>query len=856
MSQPKYYHPYTSDNDEKDSDSDSNSSNSSNSSDDSASQQLDDPRYAIIRASGPSFTTVNEQLLYQKKIADNIAPYIPQPQNTIGNSILYKNPKKRIHTTLFSFKSENRDKQIYPTSSDFTIKLPRPFKNVTQIQFVQISYQSFFNFIPDVSGFIDSVLPYLTQRGMDISECLCCLPVANTQNSIAISEVGRVDPLNPSKPFIKLITVRSSRYTNVSLSYEMDYQMNNTPPFNIMSYSEHRTRFRATNSLNHLFNEPGRYVYNYDTRSYILSRTKKIVIDQFYPYSIYTAGIPTENETFVAYYYPVFKQAMISKNDHPFLDLNGNSYASVYIRTIQNFEGISSSYYYDLCKLNLAYLIKYRELHTFKYNLIYQYDWEYDSGMRSYRIVHNALHPSIVADISLYRKESHLNAIHNNGIADIDTYNTQLDTLNQYKSIFTDLETIMNNALTKVGIEYSLIPSAIIGSKTSNIITKNTALMNPNDLIENDIVFNRILNKELIYDNSDRSIYRGAPIDTTTKKELFTFGRINFTDLTQQASDISCNDGTTYDPTYIIHLRNMNRSSVINSTLGTAYSTGYTGVYIKCNDFNELYLIYVYYYLQWATQSKIIDAIALDEQTMTDNYIYNKYGAIFPPSLFDKGIYLRNTGTGKVILNMGNTILRGSSPFQEGCDTNNKCCQLIQQVLLRWYSCLPANYVITTLPWKLGLTVTLDDVISFISTTSGDSITTPFNIFIQMNIERSMNNMAVGTNENYRITNDPVSESNVVLAKILTEGSGLSDTVQAIIQSPAQFFTPMGKLDKLHFTMLLDNLTPISKLFPFDLAFTEWDATIQIDEEIYTLDRDTDLSTVPTVDWAANDRKF
>ena len=116
-----------------------------------------------------------------------------------------------------------------------------------------------------------------------------------------------------------------------------------------------------------------------------------------------------------------------------------------------------------------------------------------------------------------------------------------------------------------------------------------------------------------------------------------------------------------------------------------------------------------------------------------------------------------------------------------------------------------------------------------------------------------MNNMDVAKDEDFSVTQDPVSQPKVVLGKLLTEGSGLTDITQTIIQNPAQFPTPIGKLDRLHFTMYLDNMAPLSKIVPFDVSFTDWDAVIQIDEEIGVLNRDTQLSTVPTVQWA-NDK--
>ena len=117
-------------------------------------------------------------------------------------------------------------------------------------------------------------------------------------------------------------------------------------------------------------------------------------------------------------------------------------------------------------------------------------------------------------------------------------------------------------------------------------------------------------------------------------------------------------------------------------------------------------------------------------------------------------------------------------------------------------------------------------------------------------MEQGLNNMDVAAKENYNITNETTGEHKVVLGKILTEGSGLQDVTQTVVQLPAKFDTPLSTIDHFSFNLLLDTLTPLSRIFPFQLAGSDWDGILQIDEEVGTLDRDTDLAPVPTIAWS------
>ena len=151
MSSSQYYRPYSTEYDEYQSDNNSESDSDSESSTSSSYENTiargtDDPRYAIIRAAGPSLNTPNEQLYYQKGThTQNVgyayndwSPGITNTtvhKDTIGN--FYPSAKTTV-TSLFSVDSANRDINAYPHSTFFTLKTPRTYKNITQIQITNI----------------------------------------------------------------------------------------------------------------------------------------------------------------------------------------------------------------------------------------------------------------------------------------------------------------------------------------------------------------------------------------------------------------------------------------------------------------------------------------------------------------------------------------------------------------------------------------------------------------------------------------------------------------------------------------------------------------------------------------------
>jgi hypothetical protein len=118
--------------------------------------RFEDPRYAIIRAAGPRFNTIKKE--YEYGIGLNSALYEAPNEETYINSVFYKSPKKNIQTSLFSIKSTNRDQSVYQTSANFSIKLPRIYKNVTQVRCVQLTFPFYQNAIMNPSSLTSSTV--------------------------------------------------------------------------------------------------------------------------------------------------------------------------------------------------------------------------------------------------------------------------------------------------------------------------------------------------------------------------------------------------------------------------------------------------------------------------------------------------------------------------------------------------------------------------------------------------------------------------------------------------------------------------------------------------------------------------
>jgi hypothetical protein len=801
MSGVQYYMPYY------DTDDDNETTNTHKSENDTASQyntdtdydsdnlpdsedprirREEDPRYAIIKAAGPSFNTSSEQLQYQ---TSNTSDYMINTKSSdLNNSLLYNVPVTTTQTSLFSIKSSNRDKSVYPYSSNFSLKLPRVYKNITKFQLVQLSFPYFVNAVTDISGFISTVVqiisPYISPSC--ISSCFDILQGQTSFTSFGVYEEGRVN--ENQQPMYLTVSIPPGAYNPPELVKLLNIHSNNTPPFNAISYNDFKQQFLISGDHTILFNEAGDHFHTNLTANPISNPTKHTIISHYFPDNTFTGILNlTEQHAFVTYYYPILKELIASNRGvETYLDTIGYSYEQVTQMVLHHFLGIDNIDYYNLCMANQTLLDRYRRFHTFELRTVNKYIWSYNEAIQQFGVIHNTLHTSLLRDIQNSRNKLYTNELTLQGLNSF-TFKSLNDEYLRYKSIFTHIHSIVS---TNLGNSHG-VTNYGYGDPLPETLAD----------IENNVTSNGITLNGLSNFTSTIGGIGGV---------YGVFPGISFTSAT---------------------------FSTLHSSM-EGYST------LTGNRF--------------ITISSIHGNVAANHHS----YISSKYSGILPDSILTTKSYNNNNAGLPVGLVTNKYFYVSGSPVNNNAtegDCAQICRELIEKELFSYYSCLPVNSIVNNLAYKLGIwNPTSISSISVLSTLGSLGSFGNFNVLIQINTDQSFNNMDIAMNENYKITNETTGQVKYVTGKILTSGLGSNDISQTVIINPILFDGTLGKLDKLSIRLLIDDdaLTPLDAFFPFDLPFTEWDATFQIDEEVAQADKSNIFNIVPSVQIPANMRPF
>jgi len=801
-----YYRPYTSD-DDTDSDSDTSSDS------DSIARGLDDPRYAIIRASGPAFNTLNEQLYYQSRNStlgyaynDSNAWNPPTMPTSHADTIRPMNPGTSApQVNLYSFNSANRDKQNYPYSTFFTIKTPRTYKNITQIKFVNINFPYFLNAIPDASSLYIEIAKYVSSNSnskFTFDNCYACLGNVGTRGMVtsmnggSFTEVGRVNPAAPTKELVHTFTLNAGSYDGPGYASEMEKQMNLTPPFTIISYGEHRQIFMATKTVNHLFNEGGKWYYTITNRSYIQQPTKAQIIADHIPHiTLVDPTNPSERETFVAYFLPILKQCLSAAYDYAFLDLSGTSLTEAQQRVIQSYEGLSSDYYYTLCYANLQLLRSVRPIHTFEYYPINNYDVTYSPATQKIGIIHTNLHPALTKDIQTRHTQHQHQEAAALGYTPAQFGSIQAKSVN-ISAITADLHQQVQKALVYRGVPYGVYSAEELANPTTPLEIRAAI------------------------DNSEEALFAL----TECKERVVTDANITIEQILTNPQELL-------------------PSACLLTRAGSISNPAFQGVQVNCTDFTSLYSTFVNYYSTNTGLAKDIRSVHQRGTAATSDYMNKTYAKALPKTILQDNAYMNNLGTGGLKLHASKTIHYASSPgeidsrdisLEYAYTSPDACCAFMNAALYNFYSCLPSEYLINSPFYKLGFGI--KDILRFYSTNALSISPATYNIYLQLNTEQSLNNMDIANDENYTQSNETTGQCNMVFGKLLTIGSSPGAFTQTIVQVPAIFTpSPLASLDRFSFTFYLDNMVPLYRLFPFQLSGTDWDAIIQIDENVALL---------------------
>lgn len=876
---PAYYRPYDSD-DEDDGKTDQTSDTDSVESENSEFDRFEDPRYAIIKAAGPSFKTLSKQELYSNSgLASSV--YEPATQSTFTNSILYSPPATTTQSSLFSIKSSNRDQNIYPATARFSLKLPRVYRNVSQVRCVQISFPYYQAAIANPSSLHSTLVSYLHTNlpPSTFSSSLACIDTTSATYSFMYKEVGRRNFAEGAsgEPLYLVTEVRDGGYNPDTLVAELNKQMNTTPYFNIIDYATHYALFQTNLTVTHLFNYPNDFTYDPVTNRFTQITQPNEVQALFIP-STYTqfTGPPTNQETFVAYYYPVLKIAMLDPSDQYLLNLNGTSYSTAYKRIVNFFEGFNSDYYYSTCSTNVNFLTKLRRKYTFEYAPIMKYNWYYDVNINRIGVTFNELCTSITNDIVAENANCILSAQSQYGYSQTTFLNLQIKVATD-GAIAEDFYNVINEALAKsLNIPYGLYSKDELATLSTILLTSNPAIspLPADQLVSSSANLLQIAlggppNKPPQPPLPTAPYYPTAP---------YNFGYIMIGDASGlTATLVNQAAGTAipniYTPAYSTAISNLNSYSYVNRYVGNGLLPGYGGANFTdvsqntvlakgiITNFSSLYGNFRNYFNLYSTQLSTISTILGCSNTNLNYYINRKYGTVFPPELLNigalniKGGYLNKIDTSvDVEWFTNNQLCKPSSPFDDLASQEQKdgCRYINNYIFNTFYGPLPPKYVKNLLTFKMGMIgpkyTNVSSLVRHYNFILPYSPLINQNTYLQINTQQTLafNGMDVADDENVTFTNETTGQTKLVLGKILMTGLTFLGVSQTIIQQPALFTPPIGKLDKLEFNMLLDDGVSLADVFPFNYDSTNWDAVFQIDEEVATIDR-SELTEKPTV---------
>jgi hypothetical protein len=774
-----------------------------------------DPRYAIVRTAGPNFDTYDAQMKYMEHTGGS--EYDTGTNITSLEGMRYLNPPKTTVTSLLSIKSSNRDRRVYPSPYYFSIKTPRIYKNVTKFQLVQISFPNNNTAVGSPSTFICSIITALLDLG--VNPCCISTCVENTEaeagsNSLAINEQGRYNDAND--PMLVTLSVPDGNYSNDALANELTLQANNTPPFNIITYEEFKEIFQTTRDVMVLFNEPGEYFYSKITKMKHGYFTKETIMNCYYTQAHLDSFVAiTDRIAFNAYYYPVLKELLATERGKPFLRGSRFDYETIVDLVMNQFLGLDSNVYYDLCSAHRDVLDNFRRYKTFRYKNINQYHWKWNEDNKRFSCIHDRLHQSIQNDIRnqlqhYIQQELTCNELH---AFSYQTMKAEFPSINAiYKHLESNLSSVLANYHFVSGYRYQ---GGVFHSTLESTFQVE------------DLVADSTFNAMFQYSNVFGNQYGNLPGVRIT----FTSFADYHSTLFGYYEKVHCMDSTICGVHHAAYERH--HQYVAKKYRGILpdhmlqHRTYHNGHAVPIA-FSESLPYYV------PGQSAVSNIVVQQANVLGDpepaveplpqivNLDTERFGADPPPP---------------------DSVPCGAST----CSTS--CGAAIKKLVNGWYSCLPVNTTVTSLSYRLGLNQFNLTNQQFGSSLLG-ALSTNFDYFLQINEEQGFNNMDVAMDENYNVSNETTGQIKLMSCKILTGGLGSGETSNSVIQNPTLFENYLGKLDKLTFKIYYNDgpISPAWLLAPFkDLSFNEWEATFQVEEVLALADRNKGFGPEPTL---------
>jgi len=777
-----YYHPYDSD--------ESAESDITDDSEDAEDRRLQDPRYAILRAAGPALTTATDQ----QKYMNGPAVGAPWDESTNIKSLkdhVYLDPPKSTKTSLISIKSSDRDHTVWPTPFRFQLKLPRTYKDVTKFQLVQMSFPNNASNVKPIDLFTSSLVSSLLVKGVPLecmADCVGLLDCSLGAASIALVEQGRINAMGT--PFITTVTPQNSSLTDPQLASELTMVANSTPPLNLVTLSTFQDVFQNTGDASLLFNEPGdTYVSPLLNQRYT-SHTKETIMNTYYSQQhIDALGTISEDAAYIAYYFPILKEAVGTRRWKPFFSTCGLTDDEFTMSVLGPFQGLNSPVYSTLCHVNQVALDSYRPYLTFQMRPINSYKWAYQGKDKRFVTLHDTLHTSLTRDMN-----KQYSTIWTQHLADCSLNANSFKTLKTngmaYQCIYKHME---RNLSTVLG-ESQFVSSFQYHEGQDDMLREYAEDGDMSELFRYTSTFGRIFGNY-----AGQSLTFGGLADYhSTLRGYYRMSQSTTATLSSIQGCIMENYHQYVASKYGAILP----SSMIQSR---SYLSG-QGIPVSFVNQN----LYIPGMAPNSVEPQLVDlqSAPLPVETIgTDASTGNEVG--------------------------GYRTVNSTIP-SERITCSTICCYVLTNMVNSWYSCIPVNTIINSMAYRTGILNMTPNPFQIFSTLFQVANTDNKNFLMQINDEQGFNNMDVSMPENYGRSNETTGQVKLIAGKILMGAIGDTGVSQTVIQNPTVFENTLGKLDRLDIKIYYDDesMTPAWLYLPIFLSISEWNATFQIDEQI------------------------
>ncbi len=439
-----YYKPYLTDSElesESDTDSDSNGYTSDTLSDtDTFSGPGSETPTLVIDDGVP-------QEIDEPKLQGKAAAILSEKKETFNES---------RNTTLIMINSRDRDTNLYPQPTFFTMRLPRTFKNIKTITITQLNLlNSFFNF-SETKG---NTYMYVNELGR----------VITTSSGEQIQNDIRVQ-------------IRDGTYSASELVTELNNAMNQTPLFADISggLGTFISEFQGTGDYTILFNQPGPVVYNSLTGQYESNITMSQLVARYFQ-TVQTVGTVSfsYDECTVAYYYPVIKEMTARRipfNDYPSALPAG--YPDTYTYILFGFTGLDDPYILTLIQdpNNITLFDTYRSQNTFVQFLVNNYVCTYNPLQGRLQISATSLNPSIQSDLTTQYQTILTEEVVNAGFSNVTQFQSQYNSLSlQNGALLEFYNFVHRNFTNQFGINFGTYTAEFFANLTNEITMYNTA---------------------------------------------------------------------------------------------------------------------------------------------------------------------------------------------------------------------------------------------------------------------------------------------------------------------------------------------------------------------------------------------